>query len=160
MSIQAAPAALVSSATKEGQPHSCVLCSRRKVKCDRRDPCSNCTKARVDCIYRTPATPRRRRRRSPERSLHARLRRYEQMLESYGVKIEELEGEPASHISDGIDQKKASAAESDSPNTIQGGSSVEGTEPAAAYQEKLVVGKSRNRLVISSPFRLSLTPST
>ncbi|KAL9043422.1 MAG: hypothetical protein Q9214_003393 [Letrouitia sp. 1 TL-2023] len=150
--IQAAPAALVSSATREGQPHSCVLCSRRKVKCDRRDPCSNCTKARVDCIYRAPATPRRRRRRSPERSLHARLRRYEQMLENYGVKTEELEGEPASHISDSVDQRKSSVAGSDSPNTIQGGSSAEGMEPAAMHQDKLVVGESRKR-----PF---LTPFT
>ncbi|KAL9607100.1 MAG: hypothetical protein Q9167_007955, partial [Letrouitia subvulpina] len=84
--------------------------------------------------------PRRRRRRSPERSLHARLRRYEQLLESYGVKIEELEGEPESRRSDNAVHRNSSVAESESPNTIQGGSSVEGVEPAAGHQDKLVVG--------------------
>lgn len=79
------------------------------------------------------------------------------MLESYGVKIEDLEGEPASHISDGKDQRKLSAAESDSPNTIQGGSSVEGMEPAAGHhQEKLVVGKSRTRSVVPYPIWIIL----
>ncbi|KAJ5965306.1 hypothetical protein N7481_012020 [Penicillium waksmanii] len=42
--------------------YSCVVCHKRKVKCDRQDPCSNCEKASVECIYRPPPPPRRRKR--------------------------------------------------------------------------------------------------
>jgi hypothetical protein len=41
---------------------SCVLCAQRKVKCDRSPgSCSNCSKARVSCLYKAPPPPRRRR---------------------------------------------------------------------------------------------------
>ncbi|KAI2635323.1 hypothetical protein GGS21DRAFT_515277 [Xylaria nigripes] len=30
---------------------SCVLCRQRKVKCDRRQPCSNCVRARAECVH-------------------------------------------------------------------------------------------------------------
>lgn len=32
---------------------SCITCKRRKVKCNRSDPCSNCLKATTPCIYPT-----------------------------------------------------------------------------------------------------------
>ncbi|KAJ5153056.1 uncharacterized protein N7482_009534 [Penicillium canariense] len=44
------------------KPYSCVVCHKRKVKCDRNEPCSNCAKASVECIYRPPPPPRRRKR--------------------------------------------------------------------------------------------------
>ncbi|KAJ5726328.1 uncharacterized protein N7483_007685 [Penicillium malachiteum] len=44
------------------KPYSCVVCHKRKVKCDRREPCSKCAKAEVECIYRPPPPPRRRKR--------------------------------------------------------------------------------------------------
>ncbi|KAJ5377662.1 uncharacterized protein N7496_005071 [Penicillium cataractarum] len=53
------PLGLPSSALK---PYSCVVCHKRKVKCNREEPCSNCAKASVECIYRPPAPPRRRKR--------------------------------------------------------------------------------------------------
>jgi hypothetical protein len=61
------------------------------VKCDKGKPCSNCTKARVECVQSAP-TPRRRRR-FTEQDLVARLRRYEELLKKHGVKLvkEEVE---------------------------------------------------------------------
>ncbi|KAJ6032245.1 hypothetical protein N7540_002977 [Penicillium herquei] len=44
------------------KPYSCVVCHKRKVKCDRKEPCSRCAKAEVECIYCPPAPPRRRKR--------------------------------------------------------------------------------------------------
>lgn len=76
------------------QPHSCVICQRRKVKCDRYDPCSNCVKHRVECEYRAPAPPRRRKRQSPDPQLQAKMRRYEEILQKHGVKVDELNGDP------------------------------------------------------------------
>ena len=74
--------------TQKLRAHACVLCQRRKVKCDRRDPCAACTRARAECVFRAPAPPRRRPRKSPEAMLLARLRRYEEILKELGVRIE------------------------------------------------------------------------
>lgn len=35
---------------------SCLECRRRKLKCDRLQPCSNCSKTRRDCLFLAPAT--------------------------------------------------------------------------------------------------------
>lgn len=36
---------------------SCIDCRRRKVKCDRSDPCGQCIAARIRCVYRTYSAP-------------------------------------------------------------------------------------------------------
>ena len=77
-------------AMQDLKSHACVLCQRRKVKCDRRDPCGACRKARAQCEFRAPAPPRRRARKSVETVLIARIRRYEDLLKGYGVQIEPL----------------------------------------------------------------------
>ena len=69
--------------------HSCVLCQQRKVKCDRQKPCSNCVKARAECIPSVPTVPRRRRRKFSEQDLATKVRRYEHLLKKHGVKLEE-----------------------------------------------------------------------
>lgn len=83
------------SATKNSKGRSCVLCQQRKVRCDRKDPCSACTRARVECIVRAPAPPRRRSRKPPDSDLLARLTRYEQILPSFGSKIDGADGRDA-----------------------------------------------------------------
>lgn len=67
---------------------ACVLCQQRKVKCDRKFPCSNCLKARVQCVSAAPAPPRRRRK-LPEIDLNARLKQYKTLLRAFGVKFNE-----------------------------------------------------------------------
>lgn len=70
--------------------HSCILCQQRKVRCDRQKPkCSNCIKARAECIPSTPAAPRRRRRKLSELDVAARLRKYEHLLRVNGIRIED-----------------------------------------------------------------------
>lgn len=34
---------------------SCHLCRKRKIKCDRADPCSNCTRAGATCVSAAPS---------------------------------------------------------------------------------------------------------
>lgn len=80
--------------------HACVLCQRRKVKCDRRDPCAACTKARAECVFRAPAPPRRRPRKSPEAILLARLKKYEDLLRGFGVEIEPNDGDVVRRMED------------------------------------------------------------
>lgn len=66
--------------------HACVLCARRKVKCDKVDPCTNCRKAGVPCAYASPVPqPRRPRKRAADAELLARLARYEDLMRQNGV---------------------------------------------------------------------------
>ncbi|KAF2101807.1 hypothetical protein NA57DRAFT_9916, partial [Rhizodiscina lignyota] len=87
------------------QKNSCLVCQQRKVKCDRTVPCSNCRKSEKRCEYKAPLPPKRRSRKAPELGLHARVRRYEQLLTKFGVKIEDVaaagddEGDPMRDIS-------------------------------------------------------------
>jgi hypothetical protein len=77
------------------RPHSCLSCRQRKVKCDRHTPCSNCVKAGKQCSFILPVRGKRKRTKVPKEGLHAKLRRYEELLRSYGVNIEpaEIEGD-------------------------------------------------------------------
>ncbi|KAI1338680.1 fungal-specific transcription factor domain-containing protein [Xylariaceae sp. FL0016] len=79
-----------SSIIKVTRGHSCVLCQQRKVRCDKKKPCSNCVKAGVDCRVVPPQPPRRRKKRIPERDLVERLRKYEALLSQNGVEFEAL----------------------------------------------------------------------
>ncbi|KAI1437373.1 fungal-specific transcription factor domain-containing protein [Xylaria sp. CBS 124048] len=58
---------------------ACVQCQHRKIKCDRQKPCSNCVKAKVECVPGTPAPPHKRRR--PNEALLDRLARCEGLLQ-------------------------------------------------------------------------------
>ncbi|KAF2815350.1 uncharacterized protein BDZ99DRAFT_378049 [Mytilinidion resinicola] len=68
---------------------ACVLCQQRKVKCNRKFPCTNCERAGAQCVPATLA-PRHRRRRFPERELLERLRDYEGLLRQNNIKFEPL----------------------------------------------------------------------
>lgn len=107
------------SAAQKPKSHACVSCQRRKIKCDRRDPCANCIKFRIDCIFRAPAPPRRRPRKSPEAALLARLRRYEELLKGVGVNFEpENEAELAGQMQNvELDQTGVSATPESSDGT-------------------------------------------
>ncbi|OKO93642.1 hypothetical protein PENSUB_11921 [Penicillium subrubescens] len=88
---------------------SCVTCRRRKVRCNKRSPCSNCVKAGVDCIFPPPGRAPRKSKRPPDAELLSRLRRLE------GV-IEHLSGQNA--------ENPASAASA---------SSISPTQPSATF---------------------------
>ncbi|KAK6496237.1 hypothetical protein TWF481_002261 [Arthrobotrys musiformis] len=78
------------------KPHrilACLLCQQRKVKCDRKFPCSHCRRTGTQCV---PAglVQRQRRRRFPERELLDRIRHYEGLLRQHNIKFEPLHGSP------------------------------------------------------------------
>lgn len=53
-------------------PRNCISCKERKVRCDRRRPCLNCTKANRECVFPTTGRilrqPQRMRRETPASS--------------------------------------------------------------------------------------------
>ncbi|KAF4962352.1 hypothetical protein FSARC_9560 [Fusarium sarcochroum] len=79
---------------------SCVICRRRKIRCDRKDPCSNCVKNNIDCHF--PVTGRiPRRNRDPNASktpaqkqseLLSRLRRLESVVTELAAQVEDEDG--------------------------------------------------------------------
>jgi hypothetical protein len=77
------------SAARPQRVLACVLCQQRKVKCDRKTPCNNCTKSGVECVSAAVA-PRQRRRRFAEKELLDRLRHYEGLLRQNAVSFEPL----------------------------------------------------------------------
>ena len=68
---------------------SCVTCRKRKVKCDKRHPCSNCNRAAIECVFPGPGRAPRRSRKSPDTELLARLRRLEGVVQSLGKGVDE-----------------------------------------------------------------------
>jgi hypothetical protein len=65
-------------------PRSCVTCRRRKVRCNKREPCSNCVKAGIECVFPGPGRAPRKPRRAPDTELLSRLRRLEGVVDSLG----------------------------------------------------------------------------
>lgn len=76
---------------------SCVTCRRRKVKCDRRDPCANCIRNNIECHFPvTGRLPRRSRDpnagKSPaqkQTELIGRLRRLENLVTELAGQVED-----------------------------------------------------------------------
>ncbi|KAB8262561.1 fungal-specific transcription factor domain-containing protein [Aspergillus pseudonomiae] len=65
--------------------YNCQHCVRRKIKCDRAMPsCSSCQKAKLECAYKAPKPPRKRKRRESE-DVQQRLARYERILQQNGL---------------------------------------------------------------------------
>ncbi|KAL4887935.1 fungal-specific transcription factor domain-containing protein [Aspergillus ambiguus] len=60
---------------------SCVTCRRRKVRCNKRCPCSNCARAGIECVYPPPGRAPRKTKRPQDAELLARLRRLEGVIE-------------------------------------------------------------------------------
>src|SRR6185295_2295972 len=64
------PGTAPSTSTSSSQQHSvkqysCSLCKQRKVKCDKKQPCSACLKSGAECVAVVPLPPRRGKRKFP-----------------------------------------------------------------------------------------------
>jgi hypothetical protein len=98
---------------------SCVLCQQRKVRCDKKKPCSNCAKAGVECRVVPPQPPRRRKKRLQEKDLLARLRKYENLLREHNIKFdgidEEFRGNEVDDLENDFENLRTTPEDSASP---------------------------------------------
>ncbi|CAM1507764.1 Fc.00g046120.m01.CDS01 [Cosmosporella sp. VM-42] len=53
------PVAVTASGTPLLNPRSCVICRKRKVRCDKTMPCANCRRTQFACMFPAPARARR-----------------------------------------------------------------------------------------------------
>jgi len=67
---------------------SCLTCRRRKVRCDKRHPCANCSKSSIECVFPNPGRAPRKARKPPDTELLARLRRLEGVVQSLGKEVD------------------------------------------------------------------------
>ena len=82
-------------------PRSCVTCRKRKVKCNKREPCSNCVKASIACVFPPPGRAPRKPRRPHDAELLKRLRRLESVVDSLGAQVDDDGNpQPADHGSE------------------------------------------------------------
>lgn len=123
-----APGGGRSAAAKPQRVLACVLCQQRKVKCDRRFPCANCTRAKVTCVPATLGT-RKRRPRFPERHLLDRIRHYEDLLRQHDVDFEPLHRDPKA---DRYHAPAAAAADDDSDGDPPGPLPADKPSPSSA----------------------------
>ncbi|TKA66334.1 hypothetical protein B0A55_10575 [Friedmanniomyces simplex] len=71
-------------------PRSCVTCRKRKVKCDKLHPCSNCDRAHIECVFPAPGRAPRKARKlgdGRDKELLERLRRLEGVVKGLGVDV-------------------------------------------------------------------------
>ncbi|KAK5442673.1 hypothetical protein LTS15_010880 [Exophiala xenobiotica] len=90
---------------------ACVLCQKRKIKCDRQFPCAHCLKISAQCVQAT-SHPRQKHRRFPERELLGRLRRYEGLLRQNNISYEPL------HTDDALDHASRTEDGRDADNDV------------------------------------------
>lgn len=111
-----------SSGTPILNPRSCVTCRRRKVRCDKQMPCSNCRRALIPCVFPAPGrAPRQPRPKDPnappknssqrEVELTKRLRKLEGIVEELSTQIEvESSGKGASSTANSPAEHTANSA--------------------------------------------------
>ncbi|KAI1078391.1 fungal-specific transcription factor domain-containing protein [Whalleya microplaca] len=93
--------------------YSCIRCAERKVKCDRKVPCSACVRHSVECVFKSSQPPRNRHRRLNTQVLTDRLRHYEALLREKGIDPNKLQH---SHVPEARHRSSHSVP---APNSLQ-----------------------------------------
>lgn len=133
----------------QANARSCVTCRKRKVKCNKAQPCSNCARAKIECIFPGPGRAPRKSRKPPDGELMDRLRRLEGVVQSLNAQVEEHEQEAADRTQDqtrSVDGSSSGCAGRQSPSVAQD-NSVEGLESRFG---RLVVDQGRSRYINNS----------
>lgn len=139
-------------------PRNCVSCKERKVRCDRRRPCFNCTKAGRECVFPTTGRilrqPQRMRREPMVRSekeidLMDRIRRLENVVTTLrgASQTEQDEDFTNSEMSVSDDMERGEAIAS-CPATGRRHYTPSSDSPDVG----IMVGKERGRLYVGDGF--------
>jgi len=145
------PNGSASGASAAQNARSCVTCRKRKVKCDKKQPCSNCTRAKIECIFPGPGRAPRKSRKPQDGELMDRLKRLEGVVLSLNAQVEEHEQEAAER-----DKRETSSSEqtclekqkeSESRTVVAADNSVQGLETRFG---RLVVDQGRSRYINNS----------
>ena len=92
--IQSPPSPTASVRQKRAE-RSCLLCHRRKIRCDKRSPCANCVRVDVLCCYPGPEQSSRRLPRSTIAEVAARVTRLERTITAISKDATHADSPPA-----------------------------------------------------------------
>ncbi|KAF2653479.1 hypothetical protein K491DRAFT_602793 [Lophiostoma macrostomum CBS 122681] len=143
----------ISGASSTPNPRSCVTCRKRKVKCDKKQPCSNCARAKIECIFPGPGRAPRKSRKAPDGELMDRLRKLEGVVQTLNAQVEEHEQEAADKERRGSSGEcpygsgGSGSSNSHRSASVAVDSSVDGLESRFG---RLVVDQGRSRYVNNS----------
>jgi hypothetical protein len=146
---------------------SCVTCRKRKVKCDKKEPCSNCTRAGCECIFPAPGRAPRRPRvggkgtSDREAELLKRLRRLEGVVEELSGHVDgdAVKQSPGSDASQHQESPTTAAHNGTADESQKNGVCTTGTKkwidtlirtgqgPPKNFHENNTVGAGAGRLV-------------
>ncbi|KAL6404562.1 C6 transcription factor [Ilyonectria robusta] len=128
-STTTATTALTQPSNAGRKRRSCLMCSKRKVKCDKQKPCHNCAKAGSKCIFPTMAANRNQVGMAPE--LVDMLQRLEKVVQTLEPREQEkLENIlPSHHYPDGDGNRDRLQTQPSGPSpTLQDGAAEAGLE--------------------------------
>ncbi|KAF4444796.1 hypothetical protein F53441_11054 [Fusarium austroafricanum] len=128
------PVALMTSGAPLLNPRSCVTCRKRRVRCDKTMPCSNCRRAQSDCMYPAPGrAPRQNRAALPPGSAVGQSEREIDLME----RLRKLEGLVYEMSGQGTTSENGMEVGHGESSRAQGGTrSTQGIVQATAEQIK------------------------
>ncbi|KAK6505716.1 hypothetical protein TWF481_007608 [Arthrobotrys musiformis] len=140
---------------------SCTNCRRRKVRCDRRDPCIHCAKNNAECTFPIAGrVPRRIRgvaklqKIAPKHEeLLSRLRNLEDMVSQLGSQVENAAIGDVSNAQDGIDTLPAmeDVVQLETPSASSGSLS-EQTQSNTPQESDAMILENNGELVVGDRF--------
>lgn len=133
--------------TESIKPYACVTCSRRKVRCDKSEPCSTCRKSGIECVFRAPAPPQPRKRRAPETILLERLRRAEDLLKGMGVKVDSVDNDNEPRAYDPNKTVAVGDQRSTRPSPRRTNAAVPSAGEQKAILKETVFGENRSNFI-------------
>jgi hypothetical protein len=122
-------------------PRSCVTCRRRKVRCDKQMPCSNCRRAAIPCIFpapgRAPRQPRPKDPNAPPKNTSQREIELVKRLKKLEGIVEELSGqievEPGGKVPSSAGSPESSGPRQSLPRQVSG--SLDATTSAGSPKD-------------------------
>lgn len=129
-------------------PRSCVTCRRRKVRCNKENPCANCVRAGIECVFPGPGRAPRKSRKPPDAELLARLRRLEGVVHSLGAQVDD-HGIVSSSLAGSADirARLSDNHAGDSPTSDRSDSKRQSLDK---HLGRLVINEDRSRYVSNS----------
>lgn len=125
------------SASNAGRKRrSCLMCSKRKVKCDKQKPCICCVKAGIECVFPAASSNRTEVGVSPD--LVEMLQRLEKAVQTLGPSSSERTGGPSSR-----GDRQTDLGQPLEPTTTLGGT-VDQTDAGICAQDRRAETQSGN----------------
>lgn len=116
---------------------SCHRCNQKKIRCNKAQPCDNCTKSNTECLFPGPGRAPRRKKRPLKAELISRLQGLEKHIQGLTQERGDLVAQDASL---GTPLHEAPAAETSLDTNNQGGKLLANGDSSQYVTHEVLVG--------------------